>query len=136
LKLGKSIKYIIFKLSNDFRSVVVEETSEDKDWETFREKLINAKTKSKQVCRDGDHDWDHVGYRQISLTHYRGRKARAQDTQSTTSSTILRLEKENGKMSRRRWNIESNINIATRLPSSHGLQMMQELVYVLPHPKS
>jgi len=48
LKLGKSIKYIIFKLSDDFRSVVVEETSNDKDWEAFREKLVNAKTKSKQ----------------------------------------------------------------------------------------
>ncbi|KUJ09067.1 cofilin/tropomyosin-type actin-binding protein [Mollisia scopiformis] len=48
LKLGKSIKYIIYKLSDDFGTIVVEETGSDKDWDNFREKLVNAKTKSKQ----------------------------------------------------------------------------------------
>ncbi|KAF8856309.1 cofilin/tropomyosin-type actin-binding protein [Acephala macrosclerotiorum] len=48
LKLGKSIKYIIYKLSDDFNNIVVEETSSDKDWDNFREKLVNAKTKNKQ----------------------------------------------------------------------------------------
>jgi len=48
LKLGKSIKYIIYKLSDDFGTVVVEETGNDKDWDNFREKLVNAKTKNKQ----------------------------------------------------------------------------------------
>jgi len=47
LKLGKSIKYIIYKLSDDYKEVVVEEASENGDWETFREKLVNAKSKSK-----------------------------------------------------------------------------------------
>jgi hypothetical protein len=47
LKLGKSIKYIIYKLSDDYKEVVVEEASSDGDWETFREKLVNAKSKSK-----------------------------------------------------------------------------------------
>ncbi|OTB05364.1 hypothetical protein M426DRAFT_138718 [Hypoxylon sp. CI-4A] len=47
LKLAKKHKYIIFKLSDDNREIVVEEASDNKDWETFREKLVNATTKSK-----------------------------------------------------------------------------------------
>src|SRR5438045_7274821 len=47
LKLGKSLKYIIYKLSDDNKEIVVEETSESKDWDEFREKLINAKSKNK-----------------------------------------------------------------------------------------
>ncbi|KAI0004826.1 hypothetical protein F4779DRAFT_599277 [Xylariaceae sp. FL0662B] len=47
LKLAKKYKYIIMKLSDDLREVVVEETSDVKDWEAFREKLVQAKTKSK-----------------------------------------------------------------------------------------
>jgi len=47
LKLGKSIKYIIYKLSDDYKEVVIEETSEDGDWDAFREKLVNAKSKTK-----------------------------------------------------------------------------------------
>jgi len=47
LKLAKKYKYIIFKLSDDNREIVVEEASPDKDWENFREKLMNATTKSK-----------------------------------------------------------------------------------------
>lgn len=47
LKLGKSIKYIIYKLSDDNKEIVVEDTSEDADWDGFREKLINAKSKTK-----------------------------------------------------------------------------------------
>jgi hypothetical protein len=50
LKLGKNIKYIIYKLSDDYKQIVVEEASEDGDWDNFREKLVNAKTKSKSVC--------------------------------------------------------------------------------------
>jgi len=48
LKLGKTLKYIIYKLSDDFGTIVVEETGSDKDWDSFREKLVNAKTKNKQ----------------------------------------------------------------------------------------
>jgi cofilin len=47
LKLAKKYKFIIFKLSDDNREIVVEEASADKDWELFREKLVNATTKSK-----------------------------------------------------------------------------------------
>ncbi|KAI8634005.1 cofilin/tropomyosin-type actin-binding protein [Xylariaceae sp. FL1651] len=47
LKLAKKYKYIIFKLSDDNRQIVVEEASPDKDWENFREKLVNATTKSR-----------------------------------------------------------------------------------------
>jgi len=47
LKLNKKIKYIVYKLSDDYKEIVVEETSEDGDWEAFREKLINAQSKSK-----------------------------------------------------------------------------------------
>ncbi|KAL8399034.1 hypothetical protein RB596_007754, partial [Gaeumannomyces avenae] len=46
LKLGKSLKYIIFKLSDDNKQIVVEEASGDNDWEAFRNKLINATIKS------------------------------------------------------------------------------------------
>jgi len=47
LKLGKTTKYIIFKLSDDNKEIVVEEASENKDWDEFREKLVNAKSKNK-----------------------------------------------------------------------------------------
>lgn len=49
LKLNKKIKYIIYKLSDDNREIVVEEASEDGNWDNFREKLVNAKTKNKAV---------------------------------------------------------------------------------------
>ncbi|KAI9800441.1 MAG: cofilin [Piccolia ochrophora] len=49
LKLGKGvIKYIIYKLSDDKKEVVVEETSQEADWDVFREKLINAKATDKR----------------------------------------------------------------------------------------
>jgi len=44
LKLGKSIKYIIYKLSDDYKEVVVEESSDVDDWNAFRGKLVNAKS--------------------------------------------------------------------------------------------
>jgi len=47
LKLNKKIKYIIYKLNDNFSEIVVEEASENGDWETFRQKLIDAKSKSK-----------------------------------------------------------------------------------------
>lgn len=49
LKLSKKYKFIIFKLSDDLKQIVVEEASDNKDWETFREKLLNAKTVTKTV---------------------------------------------------------------------------------------
>ncbi|KAH6891138.1 hypothetical protein B0T10DRAFT_458539 [Thelonectria olida] len=53
LKLNKKLKYIVFKLSDDNKEIVVEHASENNDWDDFREKLINAtsKTRSGAVCK-------------------------------------------------------------------------------------
>lgn len=48
LKLGKSTKWIIYKISDDWKEIVVEETSTDPDYNVFREKLLNAKSKDKR----------------------------------------------------------------------------------------
>ncbi|KAI9828895.1 MAG: hypothetical protein M1819_006510 [Sarea resinae] len=46
LKFRKnSLKYIIYKLSDDLKEVVVDQTSEDSNYETFREALEKAKHK-------------------------------------------------------------------------------------------
>jgi len=47
LKLHKKLKYIIYKLSDDNKQIEVEEASEDAEWDHFREKLVNATSKSK-----------------------------------------------------------------------------------------
>lgn len=47
LKLGKSIKYIIYKLSDDYKQIVVEESGSDSDWEHFQNKLLHAKSPHK-----------------------------------------------------------------------------------------
>ncbi|KAL1884350.1 hypothetical protein VTK73DRAFT_44 [Phialemonium thermophilum] len=47
LRLQKTYKYIIFKLSDNNKEIVVEETSNSNDWGEFREKLINSESKSK-----------------------------------------------------------------------------------------
>jgi len=47
LKLNKKIKYIIYKLDDDYKQIVIEETSDDGDWDNFREKLVTAQSKSK-----------------------------------------------------------------------------------------
>jgi len=44
LKLNKKYKYIIFKLTDDNRQIVVDDTSDDKEWDHFYQKLIDAKT--------------------------------------------------------------------------------------------
>ena len=45
LKLGRSkdsaLKFIIFALSKDFKSVIVEEKSSEKDYEVFYNKLVS-----------------------------------------------------------------------------------------------
>jgi len=48
LKLGKSTKWIIYKISDDWKEIVVEETSQEDDWSVFREKLLNSKSKDKK----------------------------------------------------------------------------------------
>jgi cofilin len=47
LKLSKKYKFIVFKLSDDWKEIVVETASADAEWETFREQLLNATAKSK-----------------------------------------------------------------------------------------
>ena len=48
LKLGKgAVKYVIYKLSDDYKEIVVEEKSSDNNWEDFRQKLLNAKAAHK-----------------------------------------------------------------------------------------
>ena len=44
LKLGKSLKWIIYKISDNWKEIVVEETSKTADYEAFREKLVAAKS--------------------------------------------------------------------------------------------
>ena len=52
LKLNKKLKFIIFKLTDDYKEIVIEEASEDGDWEVFREKLINAESKNMKTVRN------------------------------------------------------------------------------------
>jgi len=47
LKLGKTLRYIIYKLSDDYKEVVIEDKSDDTNWEHFQEKLLNAKSTHK-----------------------------------------------------------------------------------------
>jgi cofilin len=42
------MKWIIYKISDDWKEIVVEETSNEGDWSTFREKLLNAKSKDRK----------------------------------------------------------------------------------------
>lgn len=47
LKLGRGgPKYIIYKISEDQKEIVVDETGKEADYDVFREKLIAAKEKS------------------------------------------------------------------------------------------
>ncbi|KAK3632304.1 hypothetical protein LTR56_016437 [Elasticomyces elasticus] len=50
LKLGKgqTPKWIIYKISDDWKEIVVEETSTEADYPKFREKLLAAKSKNKK----------------------------------------------------------------------------------------
>ena len=47
LKLGKKLKYIIYKLSDDYKEIVVEDYSAEQDYEVFQNKLLNAKASYK-----------------------------------------------------------------------------------------
>ena len=44
LKLGKTLKYVIYKLSDDYKEIVVEDSSTDSDWEKFQNNLLGAKS--------------------------------------------------------------------------------------------
>lgn len=47
LKLEKKLKYIIYRLSDDYKEIIVEDASSDGDWEVFQGKLLNAKASHK-----------------------------------------------------------------------------------------
>lgn len=42
------MKWIIYKISDDWKEIVVEETSTNPDYSVFREKLLNAKSKDRR----------------------------------------------------------------------------------------
>ena len=48
LKLGKDLKWIIYKISDDWKEIVVEETSNEANFDVFRDKLLNAKSKDRK----------------------------------------------------------------------------------------
>jgi len=48
LKLGKELKWIIYKISDDWKEIVVEETSNEANFDVFRDKLLNAKSKDRR----------------------------------------------------------------------------------------
>lgn len=84
MKLSKKYKYIIYKLSDDYKEIVVDEASADKDWDNFREKLINATAKSKSVS------WivcSGIVQASVLMSFNRALLARVPAMPSTTSST-------------------------------------------------
>jgi cofilin len=48
LKLGKDLKWIIYKISDDWKEIVVEETSNEANYDVFRDKLLNSKSKDRK----------------------------------------------------------------------------------------
>lgn len=97
LKLGKSLTYIIFKLSDNYKEVVVEEASNDKNWDTFREKLINAKSPGmggKQVKGPRyavyDFNYDLASGEGSRYDVLRGRLVDSADYQAGARSPLLR----------------------------------------------
>jgi hypothetical protein len=93
LKLNKKLKFIIYKLSDDYKEIVVEEESENGDWDFFREKLLSAESKSKTVR----HSHTPI-FRVVINSRNRERSARAQDTPSMTSPMSCLPEKVRGKL--------------------------------------
>lgn len=97
LKLAKKFKFIIFKLSDNNSEIVVEEASTDKDWEAFREKLVNAQHKSKSVCQSLPCNALATELQNGINTFVRVLSARDPDTLSTTSSTNLPQARVHGE---------------------------------------
>lgn len=74
LKLGKSTKWIIYKISDDWKEIVVEATSTTADYSAFREKLLSAKSKDRKgkegmggryAVYDMEYDTDGEGKRYV-----------------------------------------------------------------------
>lgn len=66
----KDLKYIIFKISDDKKEIVVEESSKDTDYETFRTKLVEAKDSNgkpapRYALYDGEFDLGSEGIRLV-----------------------------------------------------------------------
>jgi len=53
-------------LTDDFKEIVIEEASEDPDWDNFREKLVTAQQKNKAVCSN-------IFTRTSNLMNYQGK---------------------------------------------------------------
>lgn len=69
----KDLKYIIFKISDDKKEIVVEDSSTDTDYEVFRTKLVEAKdSKGKPAPRyalyDGEFDLGSEGIRFVFIS--------------------------------------------------------------------
>jgi hypothetical protein len=47
-QVQRDIKWIIYKISDDWKEIVVEETSNEANFDVFREKLLNAKSKDRR----------------------------------------------------------------------------------------
>jgi len=63
LKLGKDIKWIIYKVGNDGKEIVVDESSTDQDYEVFRQKLIGDGAQSRYAVFDVAYKTDDGGKR-------------------------------------------------------------------------
>jgi cofilin len=42
LRMSRKVKYVIYKISDDMKQIVVDEKSGEEDYEIFREKLASA----------------------------------------------------------------------------------------------
>lgn len=50
LKMGKgSLKYIVYKITDDSKKIIVEHKSNEQKWDVFREELINSKSKDRRL---------------------------------------------------------------------------------------
>ena len=97
----------MYKLSDDYKEIVIEETSEDGDWDVFREKLVNAQSKTKTVrCGIFRNLGEMIAMLMIPFN--RARLERDPDTLSMTSTTSWLLVRDQ----------------EVRSHSLHGLQMM------------
>lgn len=129
LKLNKKYKYIIFKLSDDFKEIVVESTSDDApEYDDFREKLVKAQSKTKSVCSPGRPLESCIICRQadtVADLASRALCARVPVTPSTTSSTSSRLGRASGRSTRtsNAPSVKTDRPAGTRSPSSPGRRM-------------
>ena len=69
LKLGRGgVKYVIYKISDDLKEIVVDETGKEPEYDTFREKLLakkekNGKSRPSYAVYDVEYDLGDEGKR-------------------------------------------------------------------------